>query len=67
MCVDREKTRFLLRFRGKKARNKSANIFFLPEVTLLILWHKELAEEGKVSNTVIVGLNLQRTGWQGGV
>lgn len=50
---------------GKKARNKSPNIFFLPEVKLLILWHKELAEEGKVSHTVIMGLNLQRTG--GGV
>ena len=52
---------------GKKARNKSPNIFFLPEVKLLILWHKELAEEGKVSHTVIMGLNLQRRGWRGGV
>ena len=52
---------------GKKARNKSPNIFFLPEVKLLILWHKEFAEEGKVSHTVIMGLNLQRRGWRGGV
>ena len=52
---------------GKKARNKSPNIFFLPEVKLLILWHKELAADGKVSHPVIMGLNLQRIGGGGGV
>ena len=50
-CVLTEKRPFLFRFGGKKARNKSPNIFFLPKVKLLILSkEKELAEEGQVAH-----------------
>lgn len=48
MRIDREKTRFLLRFGGEKARNKRPNVF-LPKVKLLILPKGEGACQGRGS------------------